>query len=62
MEDIAAFTMVMTMVLGVALAAADALWREVAELAERVDFTGRLLAQSRAQGRLAPPPLGGVAR
>ena len=37
------------------LAAVDQLRREVAELAERVDFTERLLAQTRAGERLLPP-------
>jgi hypothetical protein len=38
------------------LAAVDALRREVAELAERVDFTERLLAQARdgESGKLGP--------
>ena len=36
------------------LAAVEGLRREVAELAERVDFTERLLARSRAEE--APPP------
>jgi hypothetical protein len=36
-------------------AAVDALRHEVAELAERVDFTERLLARSREGERLAPP-------
>jgi len=39
--------------------AVDLLRREVAELAERVDFTERLLAQQRGADRLGP---GGVAR
>jgi hypothetical protein len=33
----------------------DAVRREVAELAERVDFTERLLAKQRQAERLAPP-------
>ena len=37
------------------LAAVDQLRREVAELAERVDFTERLIAQSRAEQPLPPP-------
>jgi hypothetical protein len=37
------------------LAAVDELRREVAELAERVDFTERLLAKQRAGDKLAPP-------
>jgi hypothetical protein len=37
------------------LAAVDELRREVAELAERVDFTERLLAKQRADDKLAPP-------
>ncbi|MGH7700207.1 MAG: hypothetical protein ACREMJ_06795 [Gemmatimonadales bacterium] len=37
------------------LAAVDELRREVAELAERVDFTERLLAKQREAERLAPP-------
>ncbi len=37
------------------LAAVDDLRREVAELAERVDFTERLLTKVRAEERLAPP-------
>ncbi|HEX4602345.1 MAG TPA: hypothetical protein VH116_13195 [Gemmatimonadales bacterium] len=36
--------------------AVEALRHEVAELAERVDFTERLLAKSREGERLAPPP------
>jgi len=35
--------------------ALEALRREVAELAERVDFTERLLAKQRDAERLAPP-------
>lgn len=35
--------------------ALDQLRREVAELAERVDFTERLLGQQRGADRLAPP-------
>jgi Tfp pilus assembly protein PilO len=38
------------------LAAVDDLRRELAELAERVDFTERLLAKQREGDRLAPPP------
>jgi hypothetical protein len=38
------------------LTAVDDLRRELAELAERVDFTERLLAKQRAGDRLAPPP------
>lgn len=37
------------------LAAVDELRREVAELAERVDFTERLLARTKGEDRLAPP-------
>jgi hypothetical protein len=37
------------------VAAVDELRREVAELAERVDFTERLLARPRADEGLAPP-------
>jgi len=37
------------------LAALDDLRREVAELAERVDFTERLLAKQQGADRLAPP-------
>jgi len=37
------------------LAAVDELRREVAELAERVDFTERLLARKKTDERLAPP-------
>lgn len=37
------------------LAAVDDLRREVAELAERVDFTERLLAKQRDGDKLAPP-------
>jgi hypothetical protein len=37
------------------LAALDDLRREVAELAERVDFTERLLAKQQGAERLAPP-------
>lgn len=37
------------------LAAVDQLRQEVAELAERVDFTERLIAQSRAEQQLPPP-------
>jgi hypothetical protein len=37
------------------LAAVDELRREVAELAERVDFAERLLATHREGDRLAPP-------
>ena len=37
------------------LTAVEQLRREVAELAERVDFTERLLAKSREAGRLEPP-------
>ncbi len=37
------------------LAALEELRREVAELAERVDFTERLLAKGREGERLAPP-------
>ena len=33
----------------------EQLRREVAELAERVDFTERLIAQSRAEQQLPPP-------
>jgi len=33
----------------------DQLRREVAELAERVDFTERLLGQQRGADRLGPP-------
>ena len=36
-------------------AAVEALRHEVAELAERVDFTERLLAKTRDGERLAPP-------
>jgi len=36
--------------------ALDQLRHEVAELAERVDFTERLLAKQREADRLAPPP------
>lgn len=39
------------------LAALDDLRREVAELAERVDFTERLLAKQQGAERLAPPRL-----
>ncbi|MGH7547149.1 MAG: hypothetical protein ACREMM_03125 [Gemmatimonadales bacterium] len=38
------------------LAAVEALRREVAELAERVDFTERLIARGQATGRLGPKP------
>ncbi len=38
------------------LAAIEQLRHEVAELAERVDFTERLLAKQRDGDRLAPPP------
>lgn len=38
------------------LAAVDELRRELAELAERVDFTERLLAKQREVDKLAPPP------
>jgi hypothetical protein len=38
------------------LAAVDELRRELAELAERVDFTERLLAKQREADKLAPPP------
>ncbi|HEU5261051.1 MAG TPA: hypothetical protein VFU41_06440 [Gemmatimonadales bacterium] len=38
------------------LAAVEELRREVAELAERVDFTERLIAQGQATGRLGPKP------
>jgi hypothetical protein len=38
------------------LAAVDEVRREVAELAERVDFTERLLAKQREPDKLAPPP------
>lgn len=38
------------------LAALDDVRREVAELAERVDFAERLLAKSRGADRLGPPP------
>lgn len=34
----------------------DALQNRLGELEERVDFTERLLAQSREAGRLGPPP------
>lgn len=37
------------------LEALDQLRREVAELAERVDFTERLLGQQRGADRLGPP-------
>ncbi|HEX4574039.1 MAG TPA: hypothetical protein VH158_02840 [Gemmatimonadales bacterium] len=37
------------------VAAVEALRHEVAELAERVDFTERLLAKTREGERLAPP-------
>lgn len=37
------------------VAALDELRREVAELAERVDFTERLLGQQRGGERLGPP-------
>lgn len=37
------------------VAVIEDLRREVAELAERVDFTERLLAKTRAQERLSPP-------
>ena len=37
-------------------AAVDDLRHEVAELAERVDFTERLLAKQREADKLAPPP------
>jgi hypothetical protein len=37
------------------LAAVEELRREVAELAERVDFTERLLAKTREGERLGPP-------
>jgi transcriptional regulator GlxA family with amidase domain len=37
------------------LAALEQLRREVAELAERVDFAERLLAQQRESERLSPP-------
>ena len=37
------------------LTAVEQLRREVAELAERVDFTERLLAKSREEQRLGPP-------
>jgi hypothetical protein len=37
------------------LAAIEEVRREVAELAERVDFTERLLAKSRESDRLIPP-------
>jgi hypothetical protein len=37
------------------LAAVDDLRREVAELAERVDFTERLLARQKDAARLQPP-------
>ena len=37
------------------LAAVDELRREVAELAERVDFTERLLTKVRGQDQLPPP-------
>ena len=37
------------------LAAVEELRREVAELAERVDFTERLLAKARTDEGLAPP-------
>ena len=37
------------------VAAVDELRREVAELAERVDFTERLLARQKDVDRLAPP-------
>jgi len=37
------------------LAAVEALRQEVAELAERVDFTERLLARAKSENRLAPP-------
>jgi hypothetical protein len=40
---------------GEVLAALDDLRREVAELAERVDFTERLLAKQRDAERLGPP-------
>lgn len=38
------------------LAAVEDLRREVAELAERVDFTERLIAKGPATGRLGPKP------
>ncbi len=38
------------------LEALDQLRHEVSELAERVDFTERLLAKQREGDRLAPPP------
>jgi len=38
------------------LAAVEELRREVAELAERVDFTERLIAKGQATGRLGPKP------
>lgn len=38
------------------LAALEELRREVAELAERVDFTERLIAKGQATGRLGPKP------
>ena len=38
------------------LAALDDVRRELAELAERVDFTERLLAKQRDGDKLAPPP------
>jgi hypothetical protein len=38
------------------LAAVDELRRELAELAERVDFAERLLAKQRDADKLAPPP------
>jgi hypothetical protein len=37
------------------LESVEQLRREVAELAERVDFTERLLGQQQGAGRLAPP-------
>ncbi len=37
------------------VAVIEDLRREVAELAERVDFTERLLSKARAQERLSPP-------
>jgi len=40
---------------GEVLAAVEDLRRELAELAERVDFTERLLAKSRAEEGPAPP-------
>jgi hypothetical protein len=38
------------------LAALEEVRREVAELAERVDFAERLLAKGRGAERLGPPP------